>query len=429
MSKQIKNIFKIEVGTHIKDEKRDLTIIDLEIRERKRNDRKSLVKENFYKFRCNACGYIGWIEEYRLLNIKCGCLCCSGKVLVEGINDIPTVAPWLIPYFQGGYEEAKLYTVSGGCNPNNKNKNIYPICPVCGRIKDKKVKIYDIYRNHSIGCLCSDSISYGEKFVFSILEQLKINFETQLSKTTFKWCDKYRYDFYFEINNEAYICEVHGLQHYEESFRNIKSNRYRRTLVEEQENDKLKKELAIKNGIKEENYIVIDCRYSTLEWIRDNENGILNSKLNDLFDLSIIDWFRCEEYALSNLVKIACEHKRNDISLTTTKIGQIMGYSQGTIITWLKAGNKLKWCHYDAEEELEKSHFQTGDTAWNCKQVEIFKNGIRLGIFDSYSDLERQSKKIFGVLLFASGISKVCKGKLEQYKGYTFKCVEEKKAC
>ena len=78
MSKQIKNIFKIEVGTHIKDEKRDLTIIDLEIRERKRNDRKSLVKENFYKFRCNACGYIGWIEEYRLLNIKCGCLCCSG---------------------------------------------------------------------------------------------------------------------------------------------------------------------------------------------------------------------------------------------------------------------------------------------------------------------------------------------------------------
>lgn len=427
MSKQIKNVFNLEIGTLFQDEKRDITIIDMEIRERKRKDRKSLVNERFYKFICNKCGYIGWIEEYRLIgNQKIGCSCCSGKVLIQGINDIPTVAPWMVQYFQGGYNEAKLYTVSGGCNPNNKNKNIYPICPVCGRIKDKKVKIYDIYRNHSIGCLCSDSIPYGEKFVFSILEQFKINFEIQLSKTTFDWCDKYRYDFYFELNGEKYICETHGLQHYEESFINVKSNRHRRTLKEEQENDGIKKELAIANGIKSENYIVIDCRKSTLEWIKQN---ILKSRLSELFNLSTIDWFRCEEYALSNLVKIACEHKRNNISLTTTEIGKIMGYSQSTIITWLKAGNKLKWCHYDAEEELEKSHFQTGDTAWNCKQVEIFKNGIRLGIFESYSNLEIQSKKIFGVLLFALGISKVCKGKLKQYKGYVFKDVEEKEAC
>ena len=48
-----------------------------------------------------------------------------------------------------------------------------------------------------------------------------------------------------------------------------------RTLEEEQENDELKKSLAIKNGIKD--YLVIDCRESEMEFIKSN---ILKSQLN-----------------------------------------------------------------------------------------------------------------------------------------------------
>ena len=155
-----------------------------------------------------------------------------------------------------------------------------------------------------LSCFCNDGISYVEKFMYNALKQLDIKFSTQLSKTVFKWCDKYRYDFYFEYNNKQYICEINGLQHYEESFKNVKSNRNRRTLKEEQKNDKLKKELALKNDIKEDNYIVIDCRYSELEWIKEH---ILNSNLAKIFDLSNIDWLKCHEFACCTRVKEACD--------------------------------------------------------------------------------------------------------------------------
>ena len=38
-----------------------------------------------------------------------------------------------------------------------------------------------------------------------------------------KWVQKYRYDFYFELNNEKYIIETHGEQHYYNNFKNVNS--------------------------------------------------------------------------------------------------------------------------------------------------------------------------------------------------------------
>jgi hypothetical protein len=190
--------------------------------------------------------------------------------------------------------------------------------------------------------------------MFSFLEQLNIKFFTQLNKNILKWCKNYRYDFYFELNNEQYIIETHGEQHYEEGFQKMKSKRKSKTLEEEQKNDRLKKELALQNGIKEENYIVIDCRKSTLEWIRDNDNGILNSILSELFDLSKIDWDKVEEFALSNLIKIASEYKNNNPNTTTGMIGELMGYNYHTISNWLKQGTKLGWCNYNPKEEQRR---------------------------------------------------------------------------
>ena len=56
----------------------------------------------------------------------------------------------------------------------------------------------------------SDGISYAEKFMINVLKQLKLDFKKQLSCSTFKWCKKYRYDFYFRYKNEYYIIETHG---------------------------------------------------------------------------------------------------------------------------------------------------------------------------------------------------------------------------
>lgn len=409
--------FKIKIGQTFKDDKRDITIIDRKIIRDAKNR-----KWKAYKYQCNKCGFDGnrhwsikdkeykdelWVTEGAILSQKQGCSCCgnANKIIVENINSIYKTNPWMIPYM--GEECAKTHTY-------NSDELIYPICPDCKKVRKKKIAIKTIYKTHSIACSCSDGISYSEKMMFIVLDNLGLNFCTQLSKTTFKWCNKYRYDFYFEYNNEKYIIEMNGIQHYEEN------DNWEMSLNEVQKNDRLKKKLALSNGIKEENYIIIDCRKSDLEWIRDNNEGILNSRLNELFDLSRVDWFKVGEFALSNRVKKACELKHNNPELTTGDIGETMGYKGQTILKWIKKGSKLGWCNYNAKEEqiknATKSHKATS------KKVNIFKNKILIDTFESLNELQRESKKLFGETLWASGISKACKQEKE-YKGYTFQFI------
>jgi len=135
----------------------------------------------------------------------------------------------------------------------------------CGKIiKDKTV--HTVVRRGLSCPECSDGISYPEKFMFNLLDQLDIDFESQ---KIFNWSENKRYDFY--IPKYDCIIETHGLQHY-------KHTGFDRTLEEEQRNDDLKEKLAKENGI--ENYIVIDCRKSEMEWIK---NKVLDSKLKAFF--------------------------------------------------------------------------------------------------------------------------------------------------
>ena len=53
-------------------------------------------------------------------------------------------------------------------------------------------------------------------------------------------------------------------------------------------------ELALRNGIDE--YIIIDCRKSNLNWIK---NNILDSSLVNIFKLDDIDWELCDEYKIN----------------------------------------------------------------------------------------------------------------------------------
>lgn len=389
--------FRVEIGTIFKDEKRDITIIDREKRHKFKYGYKGhIVSDNrkWYKYRCNKCKHEGWIIEYSLLQGK-GCpVCCDFiQLVVEGINDIPTTAPWMVKYFQGGYNEAKLYTIGSA-------KRIYPICSDCGEVKKNSIPVNKIYRDKSISCACSDKISYPEKFMYNFLKQLGIDFIYQLTKTNYKWCDNYRYDFYVPAIN--CIIETHGIQHYEESSRG-------RSLQEEQENDRLKKQLAKNNGIN--NYIVIDCRHSELEYIK---NNILHSKLNKLFDLSNINWNNIEQQTLSNLIKLVCSFKNNNPNLTTTSICKEFGLARITVIKYLKKGTGLGWCNYVPNRYCKKT-------------VEIFKDNVSLGIFESINELERQSEKLFGVFLDSNKISGVCTGKYKQYKGFTFRHINNNK--
>ena len=315
----------------------------------------------------------------------------------------------MVKYFQGGYDEAKLYTKSCG-------KKIKPICPSCKNIREKFMTVNDLYMKKSIGCKCGDNISYPEKFMYNILKQLNIKFETQLSKTKFEWCKNKLYDFYLSEYN--CIIETHGRQHYE------RAKGFYKTLEEEQENDRCKERLAKENGIG--NYIVIDCRHSDLEWIK---NNVLNSKLNELFDLSKVDWSKCEEFAINfNIVKEVCEYWNHKEDWETIKdLAKIFNCDPATIDSYLRKGENQGWIKdYQKIRNLSNLKKSANAVRKRCaKRVEIFKNNISLGKFEAIADIVRQSEDLFGVKMSSGKISQVCLGKKPQYKGFTFKYVEE----
>lgn len=321
--------WKFNIGDEIKDDKRNIVIIDrITINKGDIQPNKSLSKFNskWYKYKCLKCGNENWMIEGNLSHgFGCNACCSSPQKVVLGINTIWDKARWMCD-LGVSEEDAKKYTF-------RSSKKIEVICPHCGN--KKKCRIDSIHKNHSIGCICSDKQSYPEKLMYSILKQLNIEFETQYSP---KWIEGKRYDFYIPKLNT--IIETHGLQHYE--YTGLK-----RSLEEEKENDKIKNEIALNNGIN--NYIIIDCRKSELDWIK---NNIFNSKLNSLLDLNNIDWNVCEYFACnSNLIKEACNYKSENPNMTTTQIGNIMGYDLKTIRRWLKRGNSLGWCVYDAQKE------------------------------------------------------------------------------
>lgn len=238
------------------------------------------------KIRHNCCkcnNYEYMVLPSKLYNLDRRCPVCTGKKIIKGINDISTTHPHLIKYFA---EIDDAYKYSYGSEHKVKVK-----CPNCGYIKS--MRIVDISRNRFSCPKCGDGKSYPEKFMFNIMDQLGIKFKTEYSPT---WIKPKRYDFYIPSLN--CIIETHGEQHYTKGFESLGG----RTLMEEQRNDKYKKETALNNGIK--HYIIIDCRKSELKWIK---NSILKSELANLFDLSKINWKSCAEFANKNIAKEVCE--------------------------------------------------------------------------------------------------------------------------
>lgn len=385
--------FKFEVEQYIKDDKRDLVITDREYRINKNN-----YDKKWYKYTCNKCGWAeGWIEE-NSLRFGGGCLCCANKKAILGINTIWDTNRWMCD-LGVSEEDAKTHTCGSG-------EYIFITCPDCK--KRKRIRISTIYNRKSISCNCGDGEFYPEKFMTSVLKQLELEFAKEYSP---KWVglEGRRYDFHIPKYNM--IIETHGMQHYKES------KGFKRSLQEEQENDRLKRELAFNNGI--DKYIVVDCRESKFDWIVFN----VYKQFKDYFDISKVDFGKAEEYALKNIVKEVCEYwNQKEEWETTQNLGLKFNLDRGTVTKYLKRGAILGWCDYNSKTEYDKGVSKL--TKLKSKKIEIFKDNISLGMFESCSGLSRQSEELFGVKLNINGISRVCSGKAKQYKGYIFKYVE-----
>ena len=354
--------FNYEIGNIIKDEKRDLIITDREYRVKVRKNRNKYIESNvkWYKYTCNKCGWTeGWIEESNL-KFKRGCSCCAGKTIVEGINDIPTTASWMVKYFIGGYDEAKLYGRGSHVTLSFK-------CPDCGKISDNKVAINNLYKNNSISCKCSDGVSYPNKFIYNIILQLKdqiIYFKSEYSPD---WVKPKRYDMYFITKDGCkYIVEMDG------GLGHGNKNQYTTHDIGTYNYDELKDNLAKQHDIE---VIRIGCFPSYYENIKEN---ILSSRLYEIIDFTNFNWGKCDEDSCKNVIKRVCEYKNKNPNMTTIEIGKIFNIHYSTIIKYLKNGNKFGWCNYDKKEEMSrvmKEYYRT-----RCKKVicistnELFKS-------------------------------------------------------
>jgi Fe2+ or Zn2+ uptake regulation protein len=261
-----------------------------------------------------------------------GCPVCSGKTISPA--PIYKNSIWWSEHrglFSKFMTEDQMKTIMP-----NSGKKITMTCPDCGR--QKSISPNTVFRTHSIGCICSDGVSYPNKFVYALLNQLEIEYSPE---HTFKWSNKKRYDVYIPLLN--CVIENHGEQHYDNAFKQLDS----RTLEEEQENDRYKKELALKNGITQ--YIVLDCRESNVDWLK---NNILNSVLSEIFDLSTIDWIRCHEFACSNLVNVVADLWNKGSGVYT--IVKEMRLSDTTVVRYLKQAAECGLCDYTKENSYKR---------------------------------------------------------------------------
>lgn len=419
---EITSDFKIEIGTRFQDNKRDLTIIDRKILQEERIDkqgRKSIVNWKLYKYHCNLCGFDSerhwnikekeykdelWTMEYQILSNRSGCACCCNqpKIVVENINSIYYTDKWMLPIIDD-IEFCKTHT-------HGSTDSVYPICTDCGEKYKTKITVNSIYSNNGFSCICKDGIKYPNKFMTSILKELNIEFESEFSPD---WIGDRRYDFYIPSMN--LIIEMDG------EFHN-KDNHYNGQTKEESKSiDDYKDEQAKLHDIA---VIRIDCDYPCLEqrfeFIKQN---VIN-KLKNNFSLNKLDWVKCNEFATSNLIKLACKYKRNNHDITARDIGRLMGYSTFSIISWLKTGNELGWCIYNSQNEIDKNNKLNGERL-RKKRSRLLICIDTERIFESASSCSINSVDVFGIQLTHTAITAVCSGSRVHHKGYHFKYISD----
>lgn len=393
LSKMLFNEFKYNVDDILsnKDKTQSIQITDREIID---NGRQRL---KIYKYKCMNCGFKGEKSESDLQVTWCPCCCSSPKVVIKGINDIPTIAPWMVSYFQGGYEEARLYNCSS-------SKKIYPICPLCGKVKENPIAIHQIYNTKSIGCICGDGISYPNKVMHSILSQLNIDF---ISEYTEDWLGLSRFDFC--IPHLMVLIEMDGnLGHGKNIFNASKMTKceVENERLASLNKDNFKDSIALEHGYK---VIRISSSISEIDYIKEN---VLNSELSEYLDLSNIDWKMSDEFALKNLVKETCSYYKQHMNKSYEFVANKFHISKCTVGRYLKRGLKVSWI-----TDLEYKNILKN----NKKHRETYVYDLNFNLlnkFTSASELVKNSKEIFGVQFSSGGITKAVKNHTKYYDKY-----------
>lgn len=282
--------------------------------------------------KCNACGYEWKIKPSDVVHNH-GCPVCAGR-------RIGTPPQYKNSIWESEYKEyfSKYMTEEQmKLTMPSSNKKVSVQCPDCNRYKDISP---NLLHQNGLGCTCGDGVSYPNKFIYSMLKQLNIDIILEYNTS---WSCKRQYDVFIPRLN--CIVENHGAQHYPNKF-----GMFGKTYELQKQNDIYKEKLARANGI--ENYIVIDCRFSNKDWIKES---VLKSGLLDIigFFEYDINWDECDKFATSNLVKTAVDLWNKGMSVA--QISFDMSLTKTTIYNYLKKGANLLLCNYSKELSKERT--------------------------------------------------------------------------
>lgn len=313
-----------------------------------------------------------------------GCPVCTNYRVVAGLNDIATIRPDLVKYFIDPNDATK-YTKSS-------NQRLTFKCPDCGYEKEM-----------TIGCLsydgfacnmCSDGFTYPNKYGYVFLHQLPI--ENHIKEYSPDWIKPRRYDNYFEYQGQAYILEMDGDFHF------TNSNSYKLDYMEVQKTDRYKDKKAEEHNI---NMIRINCEKAKYnpDVIK---NNILDSELSKIFDLSNIDWEKCDYDATSSLVKKVWDFANEHPDYPIPQISKEIGLGRTAVRKYIEKGVKMGQCNYNK--------------CYQVKKVNVYKDGEFLHQYNSCLECAREMEKIYNLKFSSTSIGSVCKGKYKHSHGFVF---------
>ena len=336
------------------------------------------------------CGHTWTTKATQIYYRDFQCPYCTSNAVLAGFNDLWTTAPYVAELLTNS-EDGYVLTKNSG-----QRKSF--TCPLCGKSQFKFVS--NVYRRGLQCSFCGDGISYPNKFCRAFLDQLPINdYDVEWQPN---WAKPYFYDNAFSYNSVQYILEADGNLHYSDK------NEFGVSLEERQKIDNIKNQLAQENGII---VIRIDCRESDCSYIKKN---ILTSELNNIFDLSAIDWSRCDEKAQKSFVKIACDLYASGIK-STDEISKIIKVGRGAVIGYLKKGTEFGWCDYNPKN----AHKGTENKK---KRKPILATNIESGkeyYFDGVCTCKKTMHDVCGIKVNGKSIHDALKfGK--SYKGFVF---------
>ena len=326
--------FKYDVGDIVEDNDSPLLILDCLRLTNKR------IKG--YRVRCLTCDYEFNVREGNL-NKGDRCPACRNLVTVKGKNDIWTTDPDIAKYLTNPEDGYKFVRRS--------NKKVDCTCPDCNY--HIGLKILSDITTRGLSCpRCGDGISYPNRFLRNVLDQLNVNY---IPECTFDWCSFPDYNNPSKIAHGIYDCCIPDLRVIIEMDGGLGHGNicHSRSTVSKEESiykDKCKDMCAYKNGY---TVIRIDCFYKGHEnKFHKCKNSLIQSELSKIFDFSNIDWKKIDLQSQKSMIYEIAAAWENGLS--SGEISERYKLSLSTVIDYLHRGNELNLCNYTPYKRRRK---------------------------------------------------------------------------